>query len=98
MKTTATPHNDAEGFLKALASLKFQPARWDSPNDRQLDLRNKEGHPILRICIGYEGEQRPHNLSLVKLDGTRAQLIQWESLMSAHMPTAGFLALLKSVG
>lgn len=55
MKTTATPHNDAEGFLKALASLKFQPARWDSPNDRQLDLRNKEGHPILRICIGYEG-------------------------------------------
>ncbi len=97
MKTTATPHTAAAEFLEALDKLQFKPGKWDAPNDRQLDLRNKEGHPVLRICIGYEGEQRPHNLTLIKFNGQRNQLICWESThMSAHMPTQGFLALIKA--
>ncbi len=99
MKTIATPHTNAAEFLQALDKLQFIPAKWDSPNDRLLDRKNKDGHTELRIHIAYEGEQRPHNISLVKLDGTKAQLIEWESNhMSAHMPMVGLLALIKCAG
>jgi hypothetical protein len=92
-----TPHDNAEEFLEALEGLKFIPARWDRPNERQLDRLNDQGHTDLRVCIGYEGEKQPHNISLIKFDGTRAMIGKWESLnMSAQMPTAGLLALIKA--
>ena len=92
-----TPHDNATEFLEALAKLQFTPARWDSPGDRQLDRKNKDGHTELRVHIAYEGEARPHSISLTKFNGQRNQLVEWESNhMSAHMPTSGLLALLKA--
>ncbi|MDP1591387.1 MAG: hypothetical protein Q8M07_26770 [Prosthecobacter sp.] len=92
-----TPNNTATEFLAALAKLQFVPAKWDAPGDRQFDRKNKDGHTDLRIHIGYEGEPQPHYLSLVKFNGQRNQLIEWESLnLSAHMPTTGLMALIKA--
>lgn len=97
MKTIATPHTLATEFLKALNQLQFVPAKWDTASDRLLDRKNKDGHTELRIHIAYEGEQRPQTISLIKFDGRRSQLIEWESnSMSAHMPTTGLLALIKA--
>ena len=62
-----------------------------------LDRKNKDGHTDLRIHIAYEGESQPHSISLIKFDGQRSQIIEWESNhMSASMPTAGILALIKA--
>lgn len=97
MKTIATPHTNAAEFLDALNKLQFATAKWDSPNDRLLDRKNKDGHTELRIHIAYEGERQPQSISLLKFNGQRNQLTEWESNhMSAHMPSAGILALIKA--
>lgn len=97
MNATATPHNTAGSFIKALKDLHFVPARWNTEDDVQLDRLNSQGHTDLRVCMNYEGEKQPHCISIIKFDGTRAQVVKWESLdMSAHMPTEGLLALIKA--
>lgn len=96
MKTPKTPRDNADEFLKLLDQAGFKPSRWDHHNSRLLDRKSREGHPDLRICINYEGEPRPHNLQLVKFDGKRSQIIQWESSLAASMPLAGVMALIKA--
>lgn len=96
MKTPKTPRDHADEFLKLLDQAGFKPSRWDSTDTRLLDRQSPEGHPDLRICIAYEGEPHPHNLQLVKFDGRRSQIIQWESSLSAAMPLQPLLALIKA--
>ena len=96
MKTPKTPRDHAAEFLTLLDKAGFKPARWDSAGTRLLDRPSPEGHPDLRICIAYEGEPHPHNLQLVKFDGKRSQVIQWESSLSAAMPLQPLLELIKA--
>lgn len=96
MKTPKTPRDHADEFLTLLDQAGFKPSRWDHPNARLLDRQSAEGHPDLRICIAYEGELKPHNLQLVKFDGRRSQIIQWESSLSAAMPLQPLLDLIMS--
>ena len=93
----STPHDNAEAFLLALDKMGFKPGAFDNTNRRQLVRKNKAGHTDLRITIDHEGETRPHSISLIKTDGRNSQVTLWESRnMSAHMPTKGLLALVKS--
>lgn len=93
----STPHDNAEAFLQALDKMEFKPGAFDNANRRQLVRKNKAGHTDLRITIDHEGEPRPHSISLIKTDGRNSQVTLWESRnMSAHMPTKGFLALIKA--
>lgn len=96
MKTPTTPRDHADEFLAQLDKAGFKPSRWDHPNARILDRKSDEGPTDLRIVINYEGETRPHNLQLVKFDGRRSQIVQWESSLSASMPLKPLLALIKA--
>ena len=96
MKTPKTLRDHADEFLKALKAAGFQPARWDSADTRLLDRKSDAGHPDLRICLAYEGEAKPQNLQLVKFDGRRSQIIQWESTLSPSMPLQPLLNLIKT--
>lgn len=91
-----TPSNAASEFLATLTKMGFTPARWDSPDTRQLDAKNRAGHTTLRVVINYEGDREPHNIEIIKRDGARSQVTQWESRLSAHMPLAATLALIKA--
>lgn len=98
MKTTATPHSHAAEFIKDLERLDFKPGAFDNPNKRTLVKRNQAGHITLRVRIAYEGQSRPQDISLIKLNGQANQLTEWESLhLSAHMPSKGLLALIKAL-
>ena len=92
-----TAHTDAAELTAKLTKMGFVPARWDEANFRQLQILNKDGHANLRVCIDYQGESKPHLLTLIKYDGRRSQVTAWESNgMSAHMPLAATLALIKA--
>lgn len=94
-----TPHTQAPEFIAALEKMGFTPARWDraGSSDRQLDYdRAETGYPLLRIAINHEGEANPHSINIIRFDGSRSQLVQWDSTLSAHMPSAGLLALIKA--
>lgn len=90
----STPHDDTEAFLDALNDAEFYPGRYDQAGDRRLERKNSRGHPDLRIRIDYDGEKRPYNLTIRKLDGHASQIIQWESTLSSHVPTKALLALI----
>jgi hypothetical protein len=91
-----TPSNAASELLATLTKMGFTPARWDSPDTRQLDAKNSAGHTTLRVVINYEGERQPHSLELIKRDGARSQITQWESRLSAHMPLKATLDLIQA--
>ncbi len=96
-KPIETPHTHAAEFIAALEKLGSVPGKWDSPGCRIFDVRNADGHPILRVVIDHEAEDHPQSISLIRFTGTVAQLIAWQSSnMSAHMPTAGLLAMIKA--
>lgn len=90
----STPHDDTEAFLDALNDATFYPGRYDQSGDRRLERKNKDGHPDLRIRINYDGERNPYDITIRKLDGRASQIIQWESTLSAHLPSKAVLALI----
>lgn len=92
-----TPHDNAAQFFEALETLGFEPGRMDSPEHRQLERRSTEGNPILRVLVDYEGERQPQSLRVLKLDGRKSQIIEWEcSGLSAWMPTPALVAMLQA--
>lgn len=91
-----TPANAASELLKELTKMGFVPARWDTPDTRQLDIKTSDGHTNLRVVINYEGEATPHSIELIKRDGQRSQVTAWESRLSAHMPLKAITALIKA--
>lgn len=91
-----TASNAASELLATLTKLSFTPARWDSPDTRQLDIKTSDGHTNLRVVINYEGEPTPHSIELIKRDGQRSQVTRWESRLSAHMPLKAIIALIKA--
>lgn len=91
-----TPSNAAPELLATLTKIGFTPAKWDSPDTRQLDIKTSDGHTNLRVVINYEGESAPHSIELIKRDGARSQITHWESRLSAHMPLKAITALIKA--
>ena len=91
-----TPHDDAEAFQDVLNDAQFFPARYDETGDRRLERKNKDGHPDLRIRINYDGERRPHDITIRKLDGCASQIVQWEASLSAHVPSNAILAMIQA--
>jgi hypothetical protein len=91
-----TASNAASDLLATLTKMGFTPARWDTPNTRQLDIKNSDGHTNLRVVINYEGEPTPHSLELIKRDGKLSQITAWESRLSAHMPLKAITDLIKA--
>ncbi len=82
-----TLQNSATEFLTELTAKGFRPARRDDlAGNRLLDLKNAEGHIEVRVCIDYEGEARPHSLSLIRFDGARSQMEAWRANFGARMP------------
>lgn len=95
MKTT---HDNATELLNELTARGFKPARWDRvDSNRQFDLKNEAGHTTLRVCLNYEGSDYLDSLDLIKFNGTRAMLPEWQSTLSAHMPLEATLALIAAV-
>lgn len=91
-----TPSTAPIQFLSSLKNMGFAPAKWDSPDTRQLDIKTSDGHTNLRVVINYEGGLSPLSIELIKRDGGRSQITQWESRLSAHMPLAATIALIKA--
>lgn len=93
-----TPNNDSTGFLASLNTLGFKPSRWDdAQGNRQLETESETGHPLLRVCLDYQGERQPHNLSVIKFDGRKSSTVEWScGSLSAHMPSAAVLAMLQT--
>ena len=96
MKTPKTPRDHATEFIALLDKAGFKPFRGDHHKARLLDRKSANVHPDLRICINYESEPQPHNIQLVKFDGRRSQIVKWESSLSASMPLAAVMALIKA--
>lgn len=92
-----TPNNDVNFLTTITSALNLLPSPRGATNgDVVLQRQNAEGHADLRIYIAYEGERQPHSIKVTKLDGRRSQIIQWESTLSAHMPSAALLAMLQA--
>ena len=90
-----TPQTHEREFRNALMFEGFQHATWHTEESPQFDAHNKAGHPILRVCIDREGEIRPHSITVIRLDGTKAQNVLWiAENMSAAMPTTAIFALI----
>ena len=82
-------------FIAELEKLGFKPGPWDSSNKRQLDLVNRVGYREARIVIDYEGEIRPHSVTLIRFNGQRNQLIEWEANhLPSSMPMGAQLAMI----
>ena len=92
----STPHDETEAFLDELNDGAFYPGRYDQAGDRRLERKNSAGHPDLRIRINYDGEKHPYNITVRKLDGLASQIVQWESTLSAHVPSKAILALINA--
>lgn len=89
-----TAHNTAAEFVQILTEKGFKPVRWDREDCRFLAISNAEGFHTLRVVVDNEGEDKPHAIGLLKLDGQRSQAVTWRASLSAHMPLAALLALI----
>lgn len=85
-------------LLEELEKRGYAPGRWDRPGVRILDLKNKAGYTILRVCLDREGEDQLVHISIYKLDGLRSQITEWAcENMSARMPLPALLALFNNL-